>query len=262
MNKLLNIDSATKFLTLASLAIAVFAAWTALPLDAELKVLQAETQRLDNELKSAEAKLREAEASRKLNFELYREVKTLLEDSKRTEQEEEALRVLIESLADAPFRYKLLDVLAVAAGNSSTRKAASESSKFYKEEAVLSSTDTKFTMSGIKLKAPVNAMSVTNYDIDVFYCANKRETSEPIAQQVAALKLPSETGRWRVRALPETINQQPGYQIQSSQIRYNSPSENKQADILIKRLEEKGIHLDRRVTTQNTRWYLSIFICQ
>lgn len=42
MNKLLNIDYASKLLTLASLGIAVFAALKTLPLDAELKVLETE----------------------------------------------------------------------------------------------------------------------------------------------------------------------------------------------------------------------------
>ena len=40
------LDWVTKVITLVSLAIAVIAAWKALPADAEIKRLQAETQRL------------------------------------------------------------------------------------------------------------------------------------------------------------------------------------------------------------------------
>lgn len=86
---LIKLDTITKFLSVSSLFIAVIAAWKALPLDAELKVLQRETQRLDNELKLAGARLREAEAQlkadesqRKLSFDLYQEVKKVLEKRK------------------------------------------------------------------------------------------------------------------------------------------------------------------------------------
>ena len=113
MGKWFTLDTASKLLAVLSLFIAILAAWKALPLDAELKALQAETQRLDNELKLAEVKMREAEIGRKLTFELYKEVKTLLENSQRTAREEEVLRVLIETMAEDPLRYKLLSVLAV-----------------------------------------------------------------------------------------------------------------------------------------------------
>ncbi len=86
-----NIEVASKIVTLCSLAIAAGAAWIALPLDAQLKRLQAETQQLDNQLKVAasktrdteiqlketETRLKEAESARKLSFDLYQEVKAI-----------------------------------------------------------------------------------------------------------------------------------------------------------------------------------------
>jgi hypothetical protein len=118
-NVSVSIEAVSKTLTVVSLCIAVLAAWKALPLDAEIKSLQVKTQRLDldlrvteSKLKEAEAKLREAESTRKLSFDLYQEVKRVLEKKNRTPREDEALRVLVEALADDPFRYKLLSVLA------------------------------------------------------------------------------------------------------------------------------------------------------
>jgi septal ring factor EnvC (AmiA/AmiB activator) len=109
-----NIEVASKIVTLCSLAIAAGAAWIALPLDAQLKRLQAETQQLDNQLKVAasktrdteiqlketETRLKEAESARKLSFDLYQEVKAILEKKEQAPRTEEALRVLIESLAE------------------------------------------------------------------------------------------------------------------------------------------------------------------
>jgi len=259
MGKWFTLDTASKLLAVLSLFIAILAAWKALPLDAELKALQAETQRLDNELKLAEVKMREAESGRKLTFELYKEVKTLLENSQRTAREEEVLRVLIETMAEDPLRYKLLSVLAVSAENSSTKTAAVESSKFYEAEAALATRQTT-VLEGRSGHAAAER-SLTNYDIDIFYCAARSELTEPIARKVAELKLGAETGRWRVRALPETINQQAGYQVQTNEIRYNLPSEETQANILQERLAAKGITTTLRPSMQQTPWYLSIFIC-
>ena len=50
-------------------------------------------------------------------------------------------------------------------------------------------------------------------DIDVFYCAAKQASSEPLARKLVQLQQPGETGRWRLRFLPDSVNQQPGYGI-------------------------------------------------
>ena len=240
-----NLDVASKALTLCSLAIAVVAAATALPLDAELKTLATETQRLDNELKlasarlqEAEAQLKQAESGRKLSFDLYQEVKKVLENKERSARDEEALRVLIESLAEDPFRYKLLSVLAVGSATDSVKLLAAESSRFYQEEAALASLEQRTSRP---VAPAAGGRSLTNYDVDVFFCVQKRETSEPVAKQLLALKRSDESGRWRLRALPETINQQPGYGIRSTEIRYNAPEEAAQAQALVERLSSAGV---------------------
>jgi|JI8StandDraft_2_1071088.scaffolds.fasta_scaffold06859_5 hypothetical protein len=261
-----NLDAASKFLTVCSLAIAVVAAGKALPLDAELKKLASETQRLDNELKlasarlqEAEAQLKQAESGRKLSFDLYQEVKKVLEKKERSARDEEALRVLIESLAEDPFRYKLLSVLAVGSVTDSVKQLAAESSRFYQEEAALASLE-KLTS---RTAAPAaGGRSLTNYDVDIFFCVQKRETSEPVAKQLIALRRLDESGRWRLRALPETINQQPGYGVRSTEIRYNAPDEAPQAQVLVDRLAGAGVQAALRVSSQSTPWYLSVFVCQ
>jgi hypothetical protein len=244
----------------------LFAAWKALPLDAELKSLQAQTQRLDLDLKAAEGRLKEAEArlketesGRKLSFDLYQEVRKILEQKNKTPKDEEALRVLIESLAEDPFRYKLLSVLAVNASTPEAKLSASESSTFYRDESLV-------VQRPSPAPAPVNEAvgrsPIGSMDVDVFYCATKRATSETIAKSILALKQPSESGRWRLRLLPDSVNQQPGYGVTSNEVRYNPPEETEAARAIAERMNKAGLHSSIRESQQLTKWYLSVFICQ
>lgn len=262
----ITLDSATKALAVASAAIALYAAWKAVPLDSELKSLQTQTQRLDLDLKAAEGRLKEAEArlretesGRKLTFDLYQEVRKILERKDRTAKDEEALRVLVESLAEDPFRYKLLSVLAVSATTPEVKRSASESSDFYRDESAVSQRPTLATDQNkdAQAKSPVGSM-----DVDVFFCSAKRATSEPIAKEVVALRLPSESGRWRLRLLPDSVNQQPGYGVTSTEIRYNAPEETAAARALAERMSKIVRKVALRESQQPTKWYVSVFICQ
>jgi len=128
------LDVLTKLVTFVSLAIASFAAWKSLPIDADIKRLQAETQRLDLALRQADAELKNLESNRRVTLELYQEVKKVIEKKEKDSREEEALRVLVESLADDPFRWRLLRVLAVGAASPEVKETAAATSKFYEEE--------------------------------------------------------------------------------------------------------------------------------
>jgi hypothetical protein len=262
-----NLDSIAKVLAIPTTLIALVAAWKALPVDAEIKELQVQTQKLDIELRSAEGRLKEAEsllketeAGRKLSFDLYQEVRRTLDKKDRTPKEEEALRVLIEALAVDPFRYRLLDVLAVSASSPETKQLAFESSTFFKEEASISALIQSATK---ELRLPQShAKGIGDIDVDVFYCASKIATSEPTAKKILELQQPNEEGRWRLRLLPESINKQSGYGISSNQIRYNPPYETEAAKSLLSRMEQSGYKAELRQSQQSTEWYVSVFICE
>lgn len=113
-----------------------------------------------------------------------------------------------------------------------------------------------------KPRPPATSAGLGSVDVDIFYCIHRQDTSEPLARQVAALKLPSESGRWRIRALPQSVNQQPGYGISGSEIRFNMPDELAMATELQQRLKTAGIAANRRETLQPTKWYLSVFLCE
>lgn len=256
----INLDTTSKVLTVISLAIAVTAAWKALPLDEQLKELQAQTQQLDLKLKEAEAQLKRDESSRKLSFDLYQEVKKILEKKDRTTSDEEALKVLVESLADDPFRIKLLNVLSVGANNLAVKQSAKESSEFFDEQVKLSLKQSDPPSQAAPSK-PAQG-SIGSYDIDVFYCAAKRVSSEPVVQKILTFQKKEESGRWRPRLLPYSVNQQPGYGITSNEIRYNPPEELPVAKIIQQRLKDHGIESRLKETLQPTKWYLSVFVCQ
>jgi hypothetical protein len=252
------LDWVTKVITLVSLAIAVIAAWKALPADAEIKRLQAETQRLDLALKQADAELRGLESSRKVTLELYQEVKKVIEKRENSPREEDAVRVLVESLADDPFRWKLLRVMAVGARSTEVKETAAATSKFYEDESVVQTRPP----SSLGAAQAASGSPFGAFNVDIFYCEVKRATSEPLARAALQLRTSGDTGRWRVRELPESINRQPGYGVATSEIRFTPPEERPVAEALAKALANKGVSLQFRETSYPTPRYVSVFICQ
>jgi hypothetical protein len=244
-----------KGVTLVTLCVALYAAWLAVPADAELKALQAETQRLDNELKEADAALKNLESDRKLAMELYKEVRDVLSRKEATRREEEAVRVLVESLADDPFRVKLLDVLATGARSEEVREVAAETSNFFKQEVQVERDD-EFDSS-----VPIPASNLASLNVDVFYCEKQKASSEPIANAALGVKARADLGRWRTRSLPESINQRPGYRIDSNVLRFNAPEERAVAEELAARLKAKSIDVELRESVSRTPNYLAVFIC-
>ncbi len=255
------LDKIKNVVTILSLCIAVFAAWKAIPADAEIKRLQARTAELDLQLKQADANLKAIESTREFSFALYKEVKTVIDSTTSTSRQEDAVRVLVESLAEDPLRSKLLSVIAASAKNPEVKAAASATSRFYEEQTRLPVQAIQATTGAALPQAtptsPLGAMSV-----DFFYCELKRATSEPIAQAARSAKPPGSKGSWRARLLPESINQQPSYQITSSVIRYNPPGEREAAQALAKSLADRQVNARLQETDYPTPGYVSVFICQ
>jgi hypothetical protein len=250
-------DSLTKLVTLFSLCLAAFAAWKALPADERIKRLEVETRELDLALKEADAQLRSLESNRRVTLDLYQEVKRVIEKKEKDPREEEVLRVLVESLADDPFRYKLLRVIAVGAKSEGVKESAAATSRFYEDESTVQARPL-----AAKSSATAAAVNSDAYNVDFFFCEGKRPTSEPLARAAIYLQSPGATGRWRIRALPEVVNQQPGYAITTSEIRFTAPDETPVAESLAKSLSAKGIKVRFHETVRPTPGYLRVFICQ
>jgi len=207
-------------------------------------------------LKRADADLKNLESNRKVTMELYQEVKKVIEKKDKDPREEDAVRVLVESLAEDPFRWKLLGVIAVGAKDPSVKVSAAATSKFYQEDA-----EAHPAVQSLPSGRNVGS-GAGSYNVDFFYCEKKQSTSEPIARSALALKTTLDTGRWRIRSLPESINQQPGYSIQTNVIRFTPPEERPVADALAKALSAKGIKVQFQEISYPTPNYVSVFICE
>jgi hypothetical protein len=252
------LDVLTKIVTLVSLCVALYAASLAVPADSELKRLQADTQRLDNELKQAGAALQGLESDRKLTFELYKEVRDVLSKKEATRREEAAVQALVESLAEEPFRIKLLTVLATGARNPEVREEALQNTTYFTEQLQVETVDDP----GAEPDEPAPKSGLASLNVDVFYCDERKATSQPVATVARGVEVGADSGRWRLRSLPESINQRPGYQISSNVLRFNAPDERDAAEELARRLKAKSISVELRESISRTPNYLAVFICQ
>jgi hypothetical protein len=255
------LDRIKNVVTIFSLCIAVFAAWKAIPADAEIKKLQARTAELDLQLKQADANLKAIESTREFSFALYKEVKSVIDSSTSTSRQEDAVRVLVESLAEDPLRSKLLSVIAASAKNPEVKAAASATSRFFEEQTRLPVQAVQTSVAGAMPQAAASS-ALNSLSVDFFYCELKRGTSEPIALAARSARPPGSKGTWRARLLPESINQQPSYQITSSVIRYNPPAERAAAQELARSLAERQVAARLQETDYPTPGYVSVFICQ
>lgn len=117
--------------------------------------------------------------------------------------------------------------------------------------------------------APVekNAARWSNYDFDIFWCEGVDNAARYRGQAAAISAFKAEdkeaSGRWRSRPLPTSVNARPGYQVNGFEIRTSSSDEVPLAEALKKKIESAypGTRVSIRQTTQNTPWYLSVFVC-
>lgn len=253
------LDNATKLVTLASLLIALFTAWKALPLNDQLDDLKVKTQQLDMQLKQAEAELRENESVRKLGFDLYLEVKAVLAKESRGAREEDVLQALVESVGEDPLRQRLLSVLAVAAQDKKVQESATNSARFYEQQAeVAPITPAQVAES---LKVADQGTSTGHTRVDIFYCEQTQNRSKPLADKFRSTQTAKDTGEWRLRLLPASVNKQPGYRLSANEIRFNAPDEQAVAQVLSKRAEAQGAPMQFREATTPTPGYVSVFFC-
>lgn len=252
-------EQLSKGLSLVSLAVAALAAWYALPLDKQMKELQAEAVRLDNALKVSEAELKRLEASRALSLELFKEVRAVLSSNGQNARQEEAVRVLVESLAEDPFRWKLLQAIASASDSPEVRQKAEISANFYQEEAQLPMPAVEFMRGDPIAGAGSNAYG--HMRIDWFYCVASERHNKPLAESAQKLRDDAITGGWRIRALPKEINARAGYQVSTNVIRHNRnelrAAQTLQADLkTVLKLDVQLMEI-----AYPTPDYLSVFFC-
>jgi hypothetical protein len=253
------VGTITKWISIPSALVALGAAVMAWPLDREIKQLQASSARLEIDIKRTDAELRTIESSRKLTLEIYQEVQKVLRTEKKNSREEEAVRVLVQALAEDPMRSKLLDAIALGANSPDVRKKAETSAAFYRDE--LPTYGASPNSSAAVQTIGSSPSRYGSFNIDFFYCESSRQKYEPLALKAVSLKDSTSTGRWRVRLLPESVNAQAGYNIHENVIRYNSDekgiAQTLLADLRTK-LQVEATAMEIAYPTPN---YVSVFFC-
>lgn len=117
---------------------------------------------------------------------------------------------------------------------------------------------------------PVRSLSIpgeaNGWDFDVFWC--ERGGNAAMDQAAAAMRIIDRSmpghGLIRVRLLPDSINQQPGYRIGGYVIRReDTPDERAKATELRRALDGNlgGAVFAEQLSSQTTRFYLSVFVC-
>ncbi len=217
--------------------------------DKELAILESQ--------KARELDRLEREGGQSFNLRIYDEVISSLE--KKDAKRQELAHALVITLANEPFRTKLLETLGTSAN--STVSVRAEAQRVIKQEA-------QFNEQNQPALGPLRDEGSTtdSWHYDVFWCEASGPSAQRQAEEIAgALRLPgSPKTNVRVRELPRTVNLRSGYKVVGYQIRLN-PAKQKQAEIL-KRLAEEALHNREQfqfVSSPLTTgpFYLSLFVC-
>lgn len=161
-------------------------------------------------------------------------------------------------MVEEPLRTSLLNVLKQG-GDESVK--ANVSKILQSEKSFKSVTGAVVT----KTRDAEPTYAWRDWDFDLFYCATSKVRSKQQAERVGEqLKAEGAQGRIRIRELPESLNAKASYRMAGYHIRYNEGNELPTAKAL-KQLADKTLgeqtDFQLSVSTQNTSWYTSAFIC-
>ncbi len=222
-----------------------------------------------------ETKLKEVQAERELNFRIYTSIADALEsgDPKRVM----AVRGIVEAMASDNIKPKFLEALEPAI----VSVYEEEQLALIETRPIDESVDDEDTASPEALPdeeveaptpgpTPAVAEGTTSipwgdWDFDIFWCAGGGLNAENDANKIRAwLQRDGAQGRIRTRILPSSINQQAGYKVKGYEIRRSTEEAGmaNRLETFLRNIEGVGKYpWVQRTTTQNTPWYISVFIC-
>ena len=188
--------------------------------------------------------------------------------------------MLVDSLAEDPFRWKLLQALAVAASDPEVQQKAEATATFFRDQGEvpvadpaagldLNSSSDPATGSGPPAEAAPaasgtaarrGARAYRAMKVDLFYCGEAAGRGAALAEAALALRGQASV-RWRVRALPKEINSRPGYDIRRHLLRFNR--DERPAALALQADLKSLLKVDVAVMEipYPTPNYLSVFFC-
>ena len=219
-----------------------------------------------------DAQLKQAQAERELNFKIYASIADALEsgDPKRVL----AVRGIVDAMASDNIKPKFLEALEPAIVGVYEEEQISAMARSSARSAIEPRPTVDAKSLGGEGEAPpdpgaVNEAPVApswgDWDFDIFWCANSGVEAENLANKIRSWLInDGAKGRVRSRVLPNSVNAKSGFRVTGYQIR-RSQQEVAMANrierfiLSIEGLED--LTLVQHVSSQNTPWYLSVFVC-
>jgi len=181
----------------------------------------------------------EKRANRNFDIEISRLVVSSIAD--KNDKMQIAMVSLISLVSDTGLSKGLLE--AVKAGGT---KVAQKEAQFAEESQPIVKPDSK---------------SKSNWRIDVFYC----ESSEASGKSTASLvhkRIQSLSGfEARLRELPMTVNNRPGYQVKGYEVRYEAAEESEALTLRTDLNKNFNVSFDLQRVLNKTPQYISVFVC-
>lgn len=207
--------------------------------------------KLGVESRELENKIKQKSFENELRFKIYGEVLTVLDTTDGKKQE--AVRSMVEIMLkdDSVFKERMLAVMYFDPNTVDSVR---------NKIAIVRESINQLTDSAVR----ITPRKGSPFRVDVFYLEDIPIEAKPRAEKVAqAIKEKNPSYDVRLRVLPKTINDRPGYRISSNQIRCEI-SERSKAQELLKLIESKNVfQLEQpeiNQITYKTPAYISIFI--
>lgn len=270
--------------TYAATASAVIGAVSAVfAILAQQEAAQSNARQLENEnkLKEMRATLERNADSRadresfaKLDQFVYHEMVKLFELPATTPMEvrrkkEAAVSGLVQTMTSETVRAPFNQALSLQLTDPALRAKATELAAYYQQENEKAAEAPEARPAQ---QAAAGKSQLAGLKVDLFYCdADKNAVALKARAEAitAAMNKDGSLGRWRVRNLSPSVNELPGMQVHSPQVRYNA-SENEQAAaqelaaLLKNQLQQGGAQapdFKTRQVTMRSPGYVSGFLC-
>ena len=241
---------------IVSIALAVAAGYSAWQMNATEKSLK-ETERSlktrESERKDSEETRANRESLEKKQLLVYDAVVKSLESGDAKKQS--VAKALVTALLEDPLRTEMLVVLTTSAAPEVKKEAQAtiaQESTYKAEERV------------VRTEPREKPASWADWDFDLFWCERSGNAAQAQAENIKKqLEAEGAKGRIRVRLLPDSINDRPGYQHAGYVVRYNAgeESQSNQLKSLGDRVVGPAASFVTSISYQSTPWYLSAFLC-
>lgn len=197
-------------------------------------------------------------------FELGREIPTPVRERK-----ERVVYGLVLSMASDNLKEPFTQALAIQVQAPELKREVDKAAAYFQQDA-----ESRLAVAAVQAPAAPPGQGrnpLATLKIDLFYCEqdNDNDALRKKAEELAdAMKLAG-AGSWRVRSLPQSINQVPGMMVRSPQVRFNVQENEFAAAKSLSELMQREVQSRYRVSASfdtkqvrtPTPGYLSVFLC-